>query len=65
MDCPTCNHSNKKEPEAVHAAGQCDRCNCGQSEIIHLPPMSGAYRVESMKPPADGTYRTFEAPRAA
>jgi len=27
MSCPTCNHN-------LHAAGDCERCNCGESERV-------------------------------
>jgi hypothetical protein len=39
MRCETCNHDNKEsEP---HKLGECNKCNCGQSEIKHpLSPLA-------------------------
>lgn len=68
VNCPTCNHSNKKEPEEVHGAGQCERCNCGQSEMVHRGAMAGGYYSEDGILPRRsdaGNYRIYEAPRAA
>ncbi len=65
MSCPICNHSNKKEPKTVHLAGQCERCNCGQSEIVHRGAMASDYYLQgkvTMRRSADGNYRIYEAP---
>lgn len=66
MNCPTCSHSNKLNPDEVHRTGQCTQCNCGQSEIVHRTSMAGYYisKIDSFGrgDSGDGRYRVFEAP---
>jgi len=34
MQCPICKHENRRQLEdRVHDLGQCEQCNCGQSEL--------------------------------
>ena len=66
MTCPTCKHSDKKNPEAVHVVGECPQCNCGVSDIVHRASMAGHY-ISSVdqygrSDAGEGRYRVFEAP---
>jgi hypothetical protein len=63
MRCPICNHENKSklslekvDERGVHRANECDFCNCGQSDIVHL---TGGHKGTPFS--QDGHYTTPQA----